>query len=285
MKSKLTENKKESLTSKRFLEYKKLFGVIGYPIKQSLSPVLHNWGFRCANLNYAYFKWEIEPSKLPEMMVAVDTLNIAGLSVTIPFKEKILPYLDELTEDALCAGAVNHVYRDGDKLIGHNTDIDGFIAPINDLKIKSALILGCGGAACACILGLKKKKVEKIWVAGRKQEKLKSIKKRFGVDVVLWDKRVNIAADMLVNSTPLGMYGHDENSPFPEERLLNFKYVYDIIYNPLETKLLKDAKKKGIKTIGGLSMFIHQALCQFKIWTGKSFEVSKAHELLSSFLK
>ena len=268
-------------------EYKKIFGVIGYPISHSLSPIIHNWGFKCFNLPYVYFKWSIEPCKLPEFIVCVDTLNIAGLSVTIPFKEKIIPYLDELTDEATAVGAVNLVYtNEKNKKIGHNTDVDGFLAPIKDISLNSALILGCGGAALACIYGLKKKKVETIIVAGRNKDKLKSVKKRFNVEVIDWDLRDKPKADLLVNCTPIGMASYKDENPYPDiESLSKFQLVYDVVYNPLETKLIKDAKRLGIKVIPGIYMFIYQALFQFQIWTKKTFDVNEAINLLKEYLQ
>ncbi|GAB6886611.1 hypothetical protein JCM13304A_01090 [Desulfothermus okinawensis JCM 13304] len=218
-------------------------------------------------------------------MVAFDILTIGGISVTIPFKEKIVPFLDGLTDEAKGVGAVNLVYRDGNRKIGHNTDVDGFLAPIKESKIDSALILGCGGAALACIYGLKKKKIEKIIVAGRDFSKLNSLKRRFNVDVISWEQRGYVKADMLINCTPLGMSSYSNKSPYPDEKGLGkFKIVYDVVYNPLETGLIKSAKKVGIKAISGIYMFIYQALYQFEAWTQKVFDVHEAYRLLMSHL-
>ncbi len=266
-------------------EYEKIFGVIGHPISHSLSPIIHNWGFKLYNLPYVYFKWDIDPCKLPEFIVAVDTLHIGGFSVTIPFKEKIIPYMDEVSDEATSVGAVNLVYLDGNKIIGHNTDVDGFLTPIKDTSIDSALILGCGGAALACISGLKKNKVESIIVAGRNKDKLNKIKKRFNVDVIDWDFRDKPKADLLVNCTPIGMSSYKDENPYPDkESLSRFQLVYDVVYNPLETRLIKDAKKLGIKVIPGIYMFIYQALFQFQIWTNKTFDVNGAMNILSQYL-
>jgi len=266
-------------------EYKKIFGVIGYPISHSLSPIIHNWGFKLFNLPYVYFKWSIDPCKLPEFIVSVDTLNIGGFSVTIPFKEKIIPYLDEVTDEATAVGAVNLVYVNENKKIGHNTDVDGFLAPIKDIDVDSALILGCGGAALACIYGLKKNKIESITVAGRNKDKLNWVKKRFNVEIIDWDLRDKPNADLLINCTPIGMSSYKDENPYPDkDGLSRFQLVYDVVYNPLETKLIKDAKNLGIKVIPGIYMFIYQALFQFQIWTNKTFDVNEAINLLRQYL-
>jgi shikimate dehydrogenase len=267
------------------LEPTKLFGVIGHPIKQSLSPIIHNWAFRTLDLPYVYLKWEIPPDKLPELITAVRTLPVSGLSVTIPFKERIIPYLDELTEEASIVGAVNHIYwRDG-KLWGNNTDVDGFLEPIKNMPVDSALLLGSGGAALACIYGLKKKGVKKIWVAGRDRKKLNYIQKKFSIETVMWDQRDLIDAQLLVNCTPLGMLGHRDSCPYPVDKLNRFSFVYDIVYNPKQTQLLKCAKEVGAEPIAGIFMFIYQALHQFKIWTSHDFDVKEAYNLLSSYLR
>ncbi len=264
----------------------KLFAVIGYPIKQSLSPILHNWAFEQFDMPNVYMKWEIGPDKLGELMVAVHTLPVSGLSVTIPFKEKIIPFLDKLTEEAAAIGAVNHVFWKDGSLLGNNTDVHGFIEPIKHLKIDSALILGTGGVSLACIYGLIKLGINQIWVAGRNLDRLTYLKRKFSIQPILWDKRESVQAQLLVNCTPLGMVGHNlEISPFPKHYLKNFSYVYDVVYNPIHTTLIKESRELGLETISGIYMFIYQALYQFETWTNKKFDVKQAYNLLIPYLQ
>ncbi len=219
---------------------------------------------------------------MPVFMVAVRTLPISGVSVTIPHKQTILPYLDLLTDRALKIGAVNTLYWENGKLIGDNTDIIGFTTPLTLIqqKINSTLILGSGGASRAVIAGLKELSISKIYLTNRTEEKAKSLAREFDLDVVAWEERHGVEADLLVNSTPLGMRGKwESHSPWTGS-LSRFKIVYDLIYNPLQTRLLGQAQKEGCKTISGLSMFVYQALEQFRIWTGQEFSPDEAMEFL-----
>ncbi len=261
-----------------------IFGVVGYPLSHSLSPILHNWAFKQLSLPHVYLLWEVPPLNLPEFMVAVQTLKIRGVSVTLPFKESVIPYLDGLTEDALKIGAVNHIFWERDRLWGNNTDVEGFLTPLKDLEIDSALVLGTGGASLAIIWGLLKKGVKRIYVSGRNPKRLAFLKDKFGIYPIPWEKRASISATILVNATPLGMRSYDSSLPIPKEFLGNFSIVYDIVYNPIETPLLKAAREKGCRVINGLTMFIHQGLLQFEKWTHHSFSTSSAHSLLREVL-
>ena len=262
------------------------YGVIGYPITHSLSPALHNWAFQQKGLSKTYFRWSIEAEKLGDFIIAVRTLPIAGVSVTIPHKQTIIPYLDTLTDRALKIGAVNTLYWQDNNLVGDNTDLFGFMAPLINLKteIASALILGSGGASRAVIAGLKELSVSEIYLTNRTKDKAKRLADEFDLKLVDWEVRHEVNADLLVNSTPLGMHGKWENhSPWPYS-LKPFKIVYDLIYNPLQTKLLLHAQKEGCMTISGLSMFVYQALEQFRIWTGKEFSPDEATNFLKKLI-
>ncbi len=258
-----------------------LFGVVGYPLSHSLSPVLHNWAFKKASLPHVYLLWEISPSNLPAFMVCVRTLKIRGVSVTLPFKERIIPYLDVLTEDAIRVGAVNHLFWEDNRLCGNNTDVEGFLSPLREIEIDSALVLGTGGAALAVIWGLLKKGVKRIFVAGRNLKRLSYLRDRFGISPVEWDKRSQVRAFLLINATPLGMSSYELSLPFPKDALHHFSFVYDIVYNPIDTPLIIAAKKEGCRVIDGLSMFIQQALLQFEKWTTQTFSTSEARSLLT----
>jgi shikimate dehydrogenase len=220
-------------------------------------------------------------------MLSLRLLRIWGCSVTIPFKQKVIPFLDGLTDQARRTGAVNTLFwRDGG-LWGENTDCDGFLNPLrgSGQVPGSALILGAGGAALACTAALRRAGVGRIAVAARKKEALDSLQQLFEVQGVSWEERSGHKAELLVNTTPLGMSGHSpDSSPMPREALAGFDLVYDLIYNPPQSRLLRDAQALGRRTLGGLAMFVHQGAAQFELWTGHGFDVTQAVEVLSEHL-
>jgi shikimate dehydrogenase len=194
-----------------------------------------------------------------------------------------MPYLDHLTEEAGRTGAVNTLFwRDGE-LCGENTDVAGFIAPLKRRQRppESALILGAGGASLACIHGLRLWGVSRISVAARRREALAELQRKRGIAPVAWEERGEVQADLLINATPVGMRGKMEDaSPMPVEWLRRSQTVYDLIYNPVETTLLREAAAAGCDTVSGLEMFVEQGRAQFELWTGRSFDPDKARRLL-----
>jgi shikimate dehydrogenase len=264
-----------------------LLGVIGWPLGHSLSPLLHNWALGATGLGGGYHAWPIQPDRLGAFMLSMRLLRIWGCSVTIPFKQRVIPFLDGLTDQARRTGAVNTIFWRSGGLWGENTDCDGFLNPLrgSGQVPGSALILGAGGAALACIAALRGAGVGRIAVAARKKEALASLQQHFDVQGVSWEERSGHKAELLVNTTPLGMSGHSlDSSPMPGEALTGFDLVYDLIYNPSQTRLLRDAKAMGRQTLGGLAMFVHQGAAQFELWTGHSFDVPRAVEVLSEHL-
>ncbi len=262
--------------------WKKIFCVIGYPLNHTLSPYLFNWIFHKLDLPFVYFKIPFSLEKLPYFISSLKVIPIYGISVTIPYKIKIIPYLDYITDEAKSIESVNTIYIKDKKLIGYNTDWIGFIEPIKNFKkdIKSALILGSGGASRACIIGLKKVKIENIIVCSRNINSLNILKNKFKVKILDWEERYYIKTDMIINTTPLGMKGFDESSPIPKNCLNNFKYVYDIVYNPIKTRFIKWAEDAGCKTILGINMFVSQAIEQLKIWTGNDYNKNEIETIL-----
>ncbi|GAB6059884.1 shikimate dehydrogenase [Desulfonatronum parangueonense] len=247
-----------------------LYGIIGHPLGHTLSPLLHNWGFQRYGLKAAYFRWPLLPKDLPEFIVAMRTLPISGISVTIPHKQTVMPYLDECSQDARQVGAVNTLYWKDGKLWGENTDVLGFLKPLeNHLALmKSALILGVGGAARAAIRGLKQAGLEQVAITGRKPEVVAQLAQEFGVKCLEWSERGDWRGDLLVNATPLGMMGHlVEQSPWPDE-ITGIPFVYDLVYNPRKTVFLLQGESSGAHAFEGLEMFCAQALAQFQLWTG-----------------
>lgn len=262
-----------------------LYGVIGHPVGHSLSPILHTWAFSCLQINAAYLKWEVNASDFGAFTVALRVLPIHGLSVTLPHKQRIIPYLDHMTAEARQIGAVNTVYWQNGTLWGTNTDWQGIFRPLRERSMvpASALVLGAGGASLAAVEALRQLGCPKIFLSARDQQK---VSRQFsGQDIVSvsWEERGQCEPDVLINTTPLGMAGDLQNqSPWPEGlSLTGVPWVFDLVYIPKQTRLLSEAEQAGCKTISGLEMFVYQALGQCEIWTGEGFDPRAAYEFLS----
>lgn len=260
------------------------YGIIGWPLGHSKSPLLHNWGLKESGLPGAYVAWPTEPgNKLKAFMAEVRVRRVKGVSVTIPHKQTVIPFLDGLTERAQAVGAVNTLFwRDG-KLLGDNTDVDGIAAPLLPHKdaLKSALVLGAGGAARAACAALKSLGVPDIAVANRTPGKALGLARDFGIRAVPWEERTAASWSLLVNATPLGTTGAQVNeSPWPQDAFTDVSLVFDMVYNPVRTRLIQDAQAAGVACISGLNMFLHQGLAQFEIWTGKRLDEKRARQLL-----
>ncbi|MFH1683953.1 MAG: shikimate dehydrogenase [Candidatus Margulisiibacteriota bacterium] len=264
---------------------KKVTGIIGYPLGHSISPAMHNAAFKKLGLDYEYVPFEVKPEDLAEALNGLRALHIAGFNATIPHKETIVPLLDDVTRVARIIGAVNTVLNQEGKLIGYNTDGAGFIDSLKedaktDPKGKNAVVLGAGGASRAVSIMLAEAGAKTIILSDILEDKAKDlaeyVKSYFGIEVsnVLpnskdLQKAIN-AADILVNSTPVGMHPKTDQSPLAKEIKLHQKLlVYDLVYNPKQTKLLKDAKAAGCKTCSGLGMLVRQGAIAFTIWTGE----------------
>ncbi len=260
------------------------YGVLGFPLGHSLSPLLHNQAFQMLAMNRSYFTWEITTGDLDHFMRAVRILPLSGVSVTIPHKENVISFLDGISPEAKEIGAVNTIFWQDGRLMGTNTDYLGFMAPIRELDLSSALVLGSGGASRSVLYGLKKLGVQRITLCSRSPEKARNLAEIFGAEHIPWPARNNHQADILVNTTPLGTLGENEDKNPWDYGHLPFKAVYDLVYNPLRTRLIRQAKGQGIITVSGLSMFVHQAREQFRIWTGEVFDPVWAREMLGHHL-
>ena len=251
-----------------------LYGVIGYPLAQSLSPLLHTTAFRRLGLPGVLIPWPMRQEKLPEFIAAVRLLGIRGCCVTMPHKEAIIPLLDEVTERVRGIGAVNTLYRDGDKVCGENTDILGFMEPLLAEKLPGdtpVLLLGAGGSAKAAVAGLQSLGLGNIWVASRRPEQSSELAERFNLKTVTWERRGKVEAGLIVNTTALGMRGKFEDETGYDREWFAGKtpgIAYDIVYTPFQTRLLREAVAEGWRAIGGLEMFLGQADHQCRIWTG-----------------
>lgn len=280
-----------------------IFGVLGYPLAQSLSPYLHSRAFVKEGIAATYTAWEVAPENLASFMkqfraASGTELPYMGASVTIPHKEAVIPFLDAVTEDAKTIGAVNTLYRNGEKILGHNTDMEGFIAPLRGrAPFPHTVIFGAGGAARAVIAGLAHIGVGTVALSARSREKAERLAAEFAsrfdsFAVTNWEEREKCipasGAVLAVNTTPIGMRGKAEGqSPVPEAFFAQTArpaecLAYDIVYNPLKTAFLTNASASGWQTADGLAMFIGQAAAQFRLWTGKEMDTTWARELLAA---
>jgi shikimate dehydrogenase len=266
----------------------RVFGIIGHPLGHTMSPLLHNWGFTRMGVKAAYVAFPTPPERLGAFIQAVRILPVAGLSVTIPHKETVIPLLDGVSALSTATGAVNTLVWEDGMLIGHNTDVVGFVSPLLEREHipASALVLGAGGAAKAVLAGLRDLGVRDVTVANRNFERATALAAQFGANAVEWVRRSSVDAHLVVNSTPMGMAGKAQtDSPLPQEYWTPGHLAYDLVYNPHETVFLRQARQAGSATIDGLSMFAAQGAAQFKLWTGLDLPTGEVKHLLASALK
>lgn len=235
---------------------------------------MHNAGFNALGIDSVYMSWPLPPSGLEKFVEAVHLLNIQGCSITIPHKMTILPLLDGVDEPARLAGAVNTLYWKDGKLYGENTDVAGFLSPLKNYSIadKPVLLLGAGGAACAAASGLRLLGCAAVRVASRGDIHQYELAEKFGFTAIAWKERYSSYSYLIINATPAGMKGETENQTpydFAEAPDPGHGLVYDLVYNPLQTKLVKDAIIAGRDVISGLEMFFWQGDAQFMHWTGR----------------
>jgi len=246
----------------------KKYLVIGNPISHSLSPKLHNHWIKENNIEAIYEKKQLNESDIKGIISEVKSDKIHGINVTVPFKKSVIPFLDELTSAANEAQSVNTIYKQKNKVIGHNTDIDGFelaLKHINyDVKNKKVFILGAGGVVSSIILALKKMKVRKIILSNRTKKKAEELIKIYkNLEIVEWGKIPDF--NMIINATSLGLNKEDEIKLNYDDIGSN-KFFYDVIYNPTQTNFLSNAKKFGNQIENGKMMFIYQAHQAFNVW-------------------
>ena len=263
---------------------KYLYGIIGHPLGHSLSPLLHTWSMRRAGHAGAFFAWPVSPERLADFIAAVRELPVHGLCVTIPHKTAVLALLDGLSAEARAVGAANTLFwRDGG-LWGHNTDVAGFLAGLASFRARcglpeSALVLGAGGAAHAVLYALQSLGVRDIRLAARRADAGGELAGRFGAKFVAWEKMSTQPAQIVINTTPLGMIGAADSGETPLSAADfvalagNFApaacLAYDLVYNPLRTPFLCAAAHAGWKIQEGLTMLAAQGLAQFELWSGK----------------
>ena len=246
----------------------KKFLVIGNPIKHSLSPKLHNYWFKKNNIVANYEKRQIYAGDLEKIVDEIKQENLHGVNITVPFKNKIIEYLDELSDEAKNTQSVNTIYKSNGKIVGHNTDITGFELALRHTKYdaqgKKILILGAGGVVSSIIVALNSLKVSKIKLMNRTADNALRIKEKFSdIEVVNWGDSCDF--DMIINATSLGLNKGDKID-IDFDKISGNKFFYDVIYNPAETEFLKEARKNFHKTENGKLMFIYQAHLSFTLW-------------------
>ena len=254
----------------------KFVGIIGNPVEHSKSPLLHNKAFEKLNLNFVYVKLRV--ADLGKFMKNFRKY-FYGAGVTIPYKVEIIKYLDTIENTAKNIGAVNTIVNNGGTLCGYNTDYKGAIDALKkktDLQEKKAVILGAGGAARAISYGLKKEGAD-IIILNRTLKKAallaNEVKGRFGG----LEKIKDVKYDIIINTTSVGMWPNTKVSPI-DRKYLKDKLVFDIVYNPVKTKLIRDAEKQKCIVVNGMDMFFNQAKLQFELWTTKIFPFKEVKE-------
>jgi len=243
----------------------KKFFVIGNPISHSLSPELHNFWIKKNKINAVYDKIKLEEPELKDFINKLRNEEIHGINVTVPFKNKVIKYLDKLSLEVETTDSVNTIYKSGNELIGHNTDVAGFELGLRHSKInvlhKSILILGAGGVVPSIIYSLLSMGCKKIFLSNRNIEKAENIKKKFNeIEVLKWRKIPDF--DIVINATSVGLKGESLDLDLDTKD----KVFFDVIYNPKETQFLKKARENGNRVENGKFMFIYQANQSFSIW-------------------
>jgi 3-dehydroquinate dehydratase/shikimate dehydrogenase len=246
----------------------RVYGVAGDPIEHSLSPVIMNTALRRENVNGVYLP--LHAKALKDLIHCVREIPLHGLSITMPYKQAILPYLDNTDAHTSKIGACNTVVRGQEgKLYGFNTDVAGVVRPLEQrLSIENAkvLVLGAGGAARAAVFGLKERGAE-VWILNRTSAKAQKLARQAKAHSIKRADLRKIAFDVIINATPIGM-GNTSDCPLKDQEI-QARVVFDMVYDPVETHLLQVARAKGIAVIPGVEMFVQQAARQFEIWTGK----------------
>ena len=282
----------------------KFAGIIGYPLSHTLSPSMHNFIYQKLGIDVEYKKWEISPNNLKSHIEKINNENFIGANITVPYKEKIVSLLDEIRNEAKFTGAVNTIVKNNNKLIGYNTDVYG-IEQTLDIKLKNdvinnAVIFGAGGAAKAAFFVLLQRGLNNLTIVNRtKSNALKMISKFNNVNcdqnIITLNEKSQIksaclSADLIINTTILGMKGsgYEDISPIDSTFIDSNSVIFDMVYNPTKTQLIKIALERNANIIEGLNMLVYQAIKSIELWTGirPSFDdmYSKCKEILEGKL-
>ena len=279
----------------------KLTGILGYPVTHSVSPQMHNAAYAKLGLNYCYLPISVKPEDLERVLEGIRILGLAGVNVTIPHKEAVVTHLDEVTKIARLIGAVNVILIQEGRLIGYNTDGPGFIDSLRedagfDVKGKHVVLLGAGGGAKSVAMMLAQDGVKTLVISDLIYEKAENlceyINSHFGIAPYACPSKSNElrkligSCNLLVNATPVGMHPKVNECPIEDDYVIpGSAVVYDLVYNPLETKLLKLAKKNGAKAVSGIGMLIRQGALAFSLFTEQEAPVSIMKEAALKALK
>lgn len=265
-----------------------VFGVIADPIGHSLSPLIHNAAFQHFKMDRVYLSFRIPREDLLEFLTDAPDLGVRGISVTIPHKEAVIRHLTKIDGAVLGIGAANTVIFEGDKSIAYNTDYRaamnsfdqtmGFVPGSKQpLSSKTALVLGAGGVAKALVFGLKRRGAMVV-IAGRTESRAIELAKQFECQTTTWERRHTVKCDVLINGTPVGMHPNVDETPFDQNHLRPNMIVFDTVYNPEQTLLIKQAREKHCKVISGVDMFVSQAALQFKLFTNQEAPIELMRE-------
>ena len=248
--------------------------------------VVHNAGYRSLGLDWSYVA--CATNNLKDSIQAIRTLGIRGCSISMPFKEDVMKYLDKIDTVAKKIGAVNTIVNNKGKLTGYNTDYIGAkesLKLLKPAKKHNFLVLGTGGATRSILFALDNLGFTKITISGRNYIKAKKLADKFDSEVISWNEREKCTNEVLINATPIGMYPNTRYSPVSKIYIKNLKYVMDIISNPTETRLIKNAKSLKIKDSNGLTMSLFQARAQFKLYTGLNLPMEVMKKAVSKYYK
>lgn len=261
-----------------------LNAVIGYPLAHTQSPNLHNFIYETLNLDAILLSFSHQ--SLESLIQSIRTLSMGLVAVTMPFKEKILPYLDECCPSVRAVKAANTIINQHGKLMGYNTDIDGVAFALKNISMnnKNILMIGAGGAARAAAYFLQKYHVNIFWY-NRSKENALQMSSEFGGNVISHLQNISDKIDVIINTSPVGMYPEVYATPLPSFKFHPEQIVLDMIYYPCETRLLKDAKSQGAKIISGLNMFIGQGIRQIELWTKQKIFSDDLFNNLQTLLK
>ena len=262
-----------------------LFGLIGNPVAHSLSPVMHNQAFAATGYNGVYLAFKVTDPR--SAIKGIAALNFKGISVTLPHKVAVMEYLDEVDETAAQIGAVNTIVNNQGRLIGYNTDCPGALEALRtrtSIKDKSVALIGAGGAARAIGFGLVAAG-GRVTILNRTRVSGECLAADLQTQFLPFDEWAPNHYEILINTTPVGMHPETDAIPIPKEDLTKEMVVMDIVYNPLETRLLKEAAAVGCRTINGADMFVFQGAKQFELWTGQKAPVDVMRAAVLEALK
>jgi 3-dehydroquinate dehydratase/shikimate dehydrogenase len=266
-----------------------VYGVVADPVAHSMSPIIHNAAFAAAKLNKVYLPFRVPREHLARFLADCELLGVKGLSVTIPHKEEVLPLLAKADEAAAELGACNTViWKDG-KRIGYNTDARAAMACLDQLfggdetksglHGKAVMVLGAGGVSRAIVYGLKRRGADVV-ITSRTTERAEELAAKFKARAIPWGMRHSTKVDLVINGTPLGMHPNVDESPFDARHLTHEMTVFDTVYNPEQTLLIKQAREAGCDTITGIDMFVGQAALQYRLFTGQAAPVDLMRQVV-----